>query len=86
MKQWSAMKDRRKEMRAPTRLQLLSVAGGLSALRSLDIEAGLTELYHEHPVRWQAWMDDAMKLIQTAAAPDKDSGFMDTVAPHATDE
>jgi hypothetical protein len=79
------MKDRRKEMRAPTRLQLLSVAGGLSTLRNLDIQAALTELYHEHPVRWQAWMDDAMRLIRTAAAPEKDSGFAETVQPGGDD-
>lgn len=75
------MKDRRKELRAPTRLQLLSVAGGLSAMRDLDLQAALAALYHEHPMRWQAWMDDAMLVIQTASAPEKDSGFMDTVAP-----
>ena len=75
------MKDRRRELRAPTRLQLLQVAGGLSSLRDLDLQAALTALYHEHPVRWQAWMDDAMLLIQTAASPEKDSGFAETVQP-----
>jgi hypothetical protein len=79
------MEDRRKEMRAPTRLQLLSVAGGLSALPSLDLQAALAALYHAHPVRWQAWMDEALLVIQTAAAPEKDSGFMDTVAPDGDD-
>ncbi|HEX8374538.1 MAG TPA: hypothetical protein VF606_05090 [Geminicoccaceae bacterium] len=77
------MKDRRGELRAPTRLQLLQVAGGLSSLRDLDLQAALTALYREHPVRWQAWMDDAMLLIQTAASPEKDSGFAETVQPEA---
>lgn len=76
------MRDRRGAMRAPTRLQLLSVAGGLSSLPSDKAEAALAALYREQPMRWQAFMDEALVLIQAAAkAPEDPSGFADTVVP-----
>jgi len=73
------MRDRRKEMRPPTRLQLLSVAGGLTALSPQNVVAALADLYAAQPVRWQAFMDDAQILIQAAAADA--SGFPETVQP-----
>ena len=66
-------------MRAPTRLQLLSVAGALTALERQSVEAALTELYASQPMRWQAFMDDAQILIK-AAQTDR-SGFAETVQP-----
>ena len=66
-------------MRAPTRLQLLSVAGALTALEREQVEGALMELYAAQPMRWQAFMDDAQILIQ-AALSDR-SGFAETVQP-----
>lgn len=74
------MKDRRRELRSPTRLQLLSVAGGLLSASRSDLEAALATLYHQQPLRWQTFMDDALVLINALAA-EKDSGFADTIAP-----
>ena len=70
------MKDRRKEIRPATRLQVLSVAGGLSAISAADLERALTSLYVTQPVRWQTFMDEAVELVQ-AASTDR-SGFPDT--------
>lgn len=66
-------------MRAPTRLQLLSVAGGLTALSRQRVEAALTSLYESQPVRWQVFMDDAQILIQSSSADE--SGFAETIPP-----
>ncbi len=66
-------------MRAPTRLQLLSVAGGLTALSRERVEAALASLYAAQPMRWQAFMDDAQVLIQASSTDD--SGFAETVQP-----
>lgn len=73
------MRDRRKELRPATRLQLLSVSGGLTALGASNVEAALVELYISQPVRWQAFMDEATVLIDAATA-DR-SGFPDTTSP-----
>ena len=72
------MKDRRRELRPNTRLQLLSVSGRLSGI-SLPIERDLTLLYVGQPLRWQTFMDEAQVLIATAG--EYDSGFAETVAP-----
>lgn len=74
------MRDRREEMRAPTRLQLLSVTGGLSSAPQGELEAALAELYHEQPMRWQAFMDDAAVLLG-ALRSERDSGFAETIVP-----
>jgi len=73
------MRDRRKELRPATRLQVLSVAGGLTSLDARNVEAALLALYDEQPVRWQAFMDEAVLLIDAASA-DR-SGFADTASP-----
>jgi hypothetical protein len=73
------VKDRRKELRPTTRLQLLSVAGGLSALPAADLERTLTLLYVSQPLRWQTFMDEAQVLID--AVGEEDSGFAETIAP-----
>lgn len=73
------MKDRRKELRPNTRLQLLSVSGRLSGLSAAEIEQALTLLYVGQPLRWQTFMDEAQVLID--AAGEYDSGFAETVAP-----
>ncbi len=67
-------------MRSPTRLQLLSVAGDLLAAGQKELEAALATLYHQEPVRWQAFMDDALVLID-ALGSEKVSGFADTIVP-----
>jgi len=74
-----AVKDRRKELRPTTRLQLLSVSGRLSGLSAADLERGLTLLYVQQPLRWQTFMDEAQALID--AAGEYDSGFAETVQP-----
>lgn len=74
------MKDRRKEMRPPTRLQLLQVAGRLSSLNPADVEIALSALYHDQPMRWQLFMDETLVLME-AIESDKGSGFAETVAP-----
>ena len=50
------MKDRRRELRPNTRLQLLSVSGRLSGLSAADLERTLTLLYVSQPLRWQTFM------------------------------
>jgi hypothetical protein len=75
----SAVKDRRKELRPNTRLQLLSVAGRLSGMTAADLERALTILYVQQPLRWQTFMDEAQVLID--AAGEYDSGFAETVVP-----
>lgn len=74
-----AVKDRRRELRPNTRLQLLSVAGRLSGLSAAELERGLTLLYVQQPLRWQTFMDEAQVLID--AAGEYDSGFAETVQP-----
>ena len=73
------MKDRRKELRPNTRLQLLSVSGRLSSLSAAEIERALTLLYVGQPLRWQTFMDEAQVLID--AVGEYDSGFAETVQP-----
>ena len=73
------VKDRRRELRPNTRLQLLSVSGRLSGLSAADLERALTLLYVEQPLRWQTFMDEAQVLID--AAGEYDSGFAETVQP-----
>ena len=73
------MKDRRKELRPHTRLQLLSVSGRLAGLSAADIEKALTLLYVSQPLRWQTFMDEAQVMID--AAGEYDSGFAETVQP-----
>lgn len=73
------MRDRRKELRPTTRLQLLSVAGGLSEQSFHDLERTLSVLYAAQPLRWQAFMDEATVFL--AAMKGDPSGFADTVAP-----
>ena len=75
----STVKDRRKELRPNTRLQLLSVSGGLSALSAADLERALTLLYVAQPLRWQTFMDEAQRVID--AAGEYHSGFAETVQP-----
>ena len=75
----SALKDRRKELRPNTRLQLLSVAGRLSGMTAADLERALTILYVSQPLRWQTFMDEAQRVIE--AATEYDSGFAETIAP-----
>jgi len=74
------VKDRRKEIRPATRLQVLSVAGGLSAISAADLERALTSLYVTQPVRWQTFMDEAQLVIE--AVTENHSGFAESVAPH----
>ena len=73
------VKDRRKELRPNTRLQLLSVSGRLSGLSAADIERALTMLYVSQPLRWQTFMDEVQVVID--AASEYDSGFAETIAP-----
>jgi hypothetical protein len=74
-----SVKDRRKELRPNTRLQLLSVSGRLSGLSAADLEKALTMLYVSQPLRWQTFMDEAQIVID--AAGEYDSGFAETVQP-----
>ena len=73
------MKDRRKELRPATRLQLLSVTGGLTSHPAADLERVLTALYVSQPLRWQTFMDEAQVLMD--AIGEERSGFAETVAP-----
>ena len=73
------VKDRRKELRPTTRLQLLSVSGRLSGLSAAELEKALTLLYVSQPLRWQTFMDEAQIVID--AATEYDSGFAETVQP-----
>jgi hypothetical protein len=74
-----SVKDRRKELRPNTRLQLLSVSGRLSGLSAADLERALMLLYVSQPLRWQTFMDEAQVLID--AVGEYDSGFAETVQP-----
>ncbi|MGZ5184657.1 MAG: hypothetical protein ACXWIG_01360 [Caldimonas sp.] len=73
------MKDRRKELRPTTRLQLISISGGLSALPAAELERVLTALYVSQPLRWQTFMDEAQVLIDAVA--EDHSGFAQTIGP-----
>ncbi len=75
----SPVKDRRKDLRPATRLQLLTVSGGLSGLSATDLEHTLTALYVSQPLRWQTFMDEAQVLID--AVSEDHSGFAATIAP-----
>lgn len=77
------MKDRRKNIRPATRLQLVSIAGGLSGTPSHELERALTALYVSQPLRWQTFMDEARVLID--AVGEDLSGFAETVAPAEPD-
>jgi len=70
------MRDRRKEVRSHTRQQMVSVALDITSLSAREVEEALVYLYASNPVRWQAFMDGAVELVQ-AAAIDR-SGFPDT--------
>jgi hypothetical protein len=70
------MRDRRKEVRAHTRQQMVSLALDLTVLSPKDLEEALVYLYATNPRRWQTFMDDAVELVQ-AASTDR-SGFPDT--------
>jgi hypothetical protein len=70
------MRDRRKEVRSHTRQQMVSLALDITTLSARDVEEALVYLYASNPVRWQAFMDDAVELVQ-AASTDR-SGFPDT--------
>ena len=67
------MRDRRKELRPTTRLQVLSVAGGLSGLPAAELERTLMALYVSQPLRWQTFMDEAQVLFD--AVNEDHSGF-----------
>ncbi|MGZ5276435.1 MAG: hypothetical protein ACXWCU_10980, partial [Caldimonas sp.] len=71
------MKDRRKELRPTTRLQLISISGGLSGLPAAELERVLTALYVSQPLRWQTFMDEAQVLIDAVA--EDHSGFAQTI-------
>lgn len=58
----------------------MSVTGGLSSAPREKLEAALAELYHEQPMRWQAFMDDAAVLL-VALSSERDSGFAETIIP-----
>ncbi len=77
------MKDRRKDLRPATRLQLLGIAGSITAQSAADIERALTALYVSQPLRWQTFMDEAQILLDEIAADH--SGFEKTVAPDDSD-
>ena len=70
------MRDRRKEVRLHTRRQMVSVSLDLTSLEAKELEEALVYLYTSNPVRWQAFMDSAVELVQ-AAGIDR-SGFPDT--------
>jgi len=73
------MRDRRKEIRSHTRRQMVSLALDVTSLSPQDVEAALVHLYATNPVRWQAFMDGAVELVQ--AANTDHSGFPDTTQP-----
>ena len=73
------MRDRRKEIRSHTRQQMVSVALDITSLSAQDLENALVYLYASNPVRWQAFMDGAVELVQ-AASTDR-SGFPATTQP-----
>lgn len=71
------MKDRRAKIRAHVQRQLENVAAGLTAARSVDLELALSTLYTDDPIRWQAFMDEAGRLIDALGR--ENSGFSETV-------
>ena len=73
------MRDRRKEIRSHTRQQMVSLALDMTSLDAKEVEEALVYLYTSNPVRWQAFMDGAVELVQ-AANTDR-SGFPDTTQP-----
>jgi hypothetical protein len=73
------VRDRRKELRPATRLQVISVAGGLSGLPAAELERALTSLYVSQPLRWQTFMDEAQVLFD--AVSEDHSGFAKTIGP-----
>ena len=73
------MRDRRKEIRSHTRHQMVSLALDVTSLSPKEVEEALVYLYASNPVRWQAFMDGAVELVQ-AANTDR-SGFPDTTQP-----
>jgi hypothetical protein len=73
------MRDRRKEIRSHTRQQMVSLALDVTSLSAKEVEEALVYLYTSNPVRWQAFMDGAVELVQ-AANTDR-SGFPDTTQP-----
>jgi len=73
------MRDRRKEIRSPTRQQMVSLALDVTTLSARDLEEALVYLYASDPVRWQRFMDEAAELVQ-AASVDR-SGFPATTQP-----
>jgi hypothetical protein len=73
------MRDRRKEIRSHTRQQMVSLALDVTSLSAKEIEEALVYLYTSNPMRWQAFMDGAVELVQ-AAETDR-SGFPDTTQP-----
>jgi len=66
-------------LRPATRLQLLSVSGGLASHSPDDLCRVLSALYVSQPLRWQTFMDEAQVLID--AIGEERSGFPETVAP-----
>ena len=56
------------------------MAGRLSSVNPADVETALSALYHDQPMRWQLFMDEALVLME-AIDSDQGSGFAETVAP-----
>ena len=75
------LRDRRPELPSHTRQQIISLALDLTALTAYRVEEALSYLYASDPQQWQAFMDQASKLLQAACA-DR-SGFADTAQPGA---
>lgn len=73
---FTGMRDRRKEIRLHTRRQMASVSLDLTSLEAQELEEALVYLYASNPVRWQAFMDSAVELVQAAGV--ERSGFPDT--------
>jgi hypothetical protein len=73
------MRDRRKELRAHTRQQMISLSLDIAQLDARSVEEALVYLYASDPARWQLFMDDAAELVR-AASTDR-SGFPDTTQP-----
>ena len=73
------MRDRRKEIRSHTRQQMVSLALDMTSLSAKEVEEALVYLYTSNPMRWQAFMDGAVELVQAASTDH--SGFPDTTQP-----
>jgi len=73
------MRDRRKEIRSHTRQQMVSLALDVTSLSAKEVEEALVYLYTSNPMRWQAFMDGAVELVQAASTDH--SGFHDTTQP-----